>query len=83
LISPFGLASYSVPNFVSARKTSAMVDACAAQPRGVKGGSASKTSLIVPMQEVPGSARNRMRKRDIKGHRMVETTGCKVVVLRP
>ena len=35
--------------FHQARRTSATLHACATQPRGVNGGSASKISLIVPI----------------------------------
>ena len=46
-----------------ARSTSATLHACATQPRGVNGGSASKTSLIVPMHASPSAARKPSRKR--------------------
>ena len=39
-----------VPHFTSIRSTSATLHACAMQPRGVNGGSASKISLIEPTQ---------------------------------
>ena len=40
---------YGSPVFTQQRSTSATLQACAMQPRGVYGGSASKTSLIEPM----------------------------------
>ena len=40
------------------RSTSATLQACATQPRGVKGGSASKISLIEPIAASPRCASN-------------------------
>ena len=42
--------------FIQQRSTSATLHACATQPRGVNGASASKTSLIEPRQASPRCA---------------------------
>ena len=48
--------------FTRTRSTSATLQACATQPRGVNGGSASKISLIVPIAASPRCASNPDRK---------------------
>src|SRR6185503_12069410 len=61
--SRFGQEVASGAVFTQQRRASATLHACAMQPRGVNGGSASKISAIVPSPKSPRSAITPSRKR--------------------